>query len=186
MPPNETGEGAPEESTAPTSVLPDLAKVILAELRRSLRGSRPISKNGSESNRTRSRKGAEFSGSGTDFRDPVLLGTGLSDLVAARGWESQTAVAGVTGRWHEIAGSDLADHVAPESFDEATGVLKLRAESTTWATQVRMLTPVLLARIDEEIGPAVVRQIEVFGPSAPRRNYGNLRVPGRGPRDTYG
>lgn len=186
MSPDETREDAPDESTAPELALPDLAKVILAELRRSLRGARPITKNGSESNRTRSRKAAEFSGAGTDFRDPVLLGTGLADLVATRGWESQTAVAGVTGRWHEIAGSDLADHVAPEAFDEATGVLRLRAESTTWATQVRMLTPALLARIDEEIGAGVVRQIDVFGPSAPRRDYGNLRVPGRGPRDTYG
>ena len=164
----------------------DLAKATLADLRRSMRGSRPVSANGSESNRKRSYGTARFSGAGADDRDPVPLADGLEELIVVRGWSSQTAVASVTGRWRQIAGVDLAAHVVPESFDATSGVLRLTAESTTWSTQVRLLAPELMARIDEEIGAGVVRQIEVFGPVAPRRNYGNLRVPGRGPRDTYG
>ncbi|MEI8082381.1 MAG: hypothetical protein WCI74_11105, partial [Actinomycetes bacterium] len=105
-----TGEGASG------STLIDLAKATLIDLRKSLRGSRPVSASGSESNRKRSRGHARFSGAAADDRDPVLLSEGLEDLIAARGWSSQTAVGGVTGRWPVIAGSDLAAHVIPESF----------------------------------------------------------------------
>ncbi len=74
----------------------------------------------------------------------------LSRLLVERGWDVPAAVVGVTERWAEIAGADLADHCRPEKFD--TGVLHLVAESTAWATQVRLLVPQLHRRIDEVIG----------------------------------
>jgi predicted nucleic acid-binding Zn ribbon protein len=119
-------------------------------------------------------------------RDPVLVGPGLADLVIDRGWTNETAVAGLIGRWAELVGEHFAAHVKPESFDADTGSLRLTAESTTWATQVKMLIPTLQNRLDIELGADVVRQIEVCGPAAPYREFGKLRVPGRGPRDTYG
>lgn len=165
--------------------LPDLAAATLAGLRKSLRGTKPGPVN------AKKRKkgyvaGPQMSGAGPDERDPVTVRAGIDELVSAMGWEDRAKVAAVTSRWPEIAGAELASHVMPESFDEASGLLRLRAESTAWATQVRMLAPALLAKLDTEIGAGIVRSIEVAGPAAPRRNYGNLRVPGRGPRDTYG
>ena len=176
----------PQEVSEPK--LPDLAAITLAEVRRSIRGSRAV--RATEAAVSRARRGLarppETSGSGPGERDPILLGTGISALVSDLGWEKRTAVAGVIGRWSELAGAELAAHVVPDSFDEETGRLSLTAESTTWATQVRILTPVLQARLDDEIGPGIVREIEVTGPTAPRRTYGPLHIPGRGPRDTYG
>jgi predicted nucleic acid-binding Zn ribbon protein len=119
-----------------------------------------------------------------DAGDPELLGETLSRLLVERGWDVPAAVAGVTERWAEIAGAELADHCRPERFDD--GVLNLVAESTAWATQVRMLVPRLHQRIDDVIGGGVVTRIEVRGPSGPDWRRGALRVRGPGPRDTYG
>jgi len=66
------------------------------------------------------------------------------------------------------------------------GLLSVEAESTAWATQIRLLAPRLLARIAEVAGSGVVTRLTVHGPAGPSWRHGRLRVPGRGPRDTYG
>ena len=129
---------------------------------------------------------AHASGPRPDDRDPKLVGDSVERLVHDLGWSERAAVAGVIGRWPDIAGPELASHVTPESFDDHSGLLQLRADATAWATQTRFLVPKLQRRLDDEIGPGIVRRIEVAGPASPRRNPGPLRVQGRGPRDTYG
>jgi predicted nucleic acid-binding Zn ribbon protein len=64
--------------------------------------------------------------------------------------------------------------------------LVLVAESTAWATQLRLLAGRLQARLSAEVGSGVVTRIRVHGPSAPSWRRGPRRVAGRGPRDTYG
>ncbi len=117
-------------------------------------------------------------------RDPLLIGDAVDDLLADRGWQAASTVATLTGQWAAIVGTDLAAHVQPESFGD--GRLLLRAESTAWATQVRLLLPQLRAVIDEAVGTGVVADISVVGPQAPSWSAGPRRVKGRGPRDTYG
>jgi predicted nucleic acid-binding Zn ribbon protein len=65
-------------------------------------------------------------------------------------------------------------------------VLVLRAESTSWATQVRLLMGTVRTAIDQAIGAGVVTKVTVKGPTAPSWKSGPRSVPGRGPRDTYG
>lgn len=101
-----------------------------------------------------------------------------------RGWQVDVAVGSVIGRWPQIVGPDVAEHVTPVSFQQ--GVLTLRAESTAWATQMRLLSSVLLGRLEQEVGAGTVTEIRVTGPSAPSWSKGRLRAEGRGPRDTYG
>lgn len=117
-------------------------------------------------------------------RDPLLVGQAVEDLLAERGWAEDSAIAVLVTRWAQIVGPDLADHVTPVSFTD--GDLVLQAESTAWATQVRLLLPELQRVVDEEVGSGVVRQIRVQGPQAPSWSRGSRRVQGRGPRDTYG
>jgi predicted nucleic acid-binding Zn ribbon protein len=62
----------------------------------------------------------------------------------------------------------------------------VRADSTTWAANLRLLTPQLLARLEADVGAGVVREVTVLGPSGPHWAKGPRRVRGRGPRDTYG
>lgn len=62
----------------------------------------------------------------------------------------------------------------------------LRADSTAWATQMRLLLPALRERISAELGEGLGLAIRVLGPAAPSWRHGQRRVAGRGPRDTYG
>lgn len=96
------------------------------------------------------------------------------------------SVATVMGRWDALVGPEVAAHCRPERLDD-DGVLTLVAESTAWATQLRLLSRSLLSRLAAEVGPDVVRSVRVKGPSAPDWRHGPRRVTGgRGPRDTYG
>jgi predicted nucleic acid-binding Zn ribbon protein len=60
------------------------------------------------------------------------------------------------------------------------------ADTTAWATQLRLLAPALVRRLNEELGAGTVTRVRVRGPAAPSWRKGGLRVIGRGPRDTYG
>ncbi|WP_372727222.1 DUF721 domain-containing protein [Nocardioides sp.] len=125
------------------------------------------------------------SGSHPDERDPQLLDTTVGRLVDAHGWEVDLRVHGVFGRWAELVGSDIAQHCTPESFAE--GKLTVRTDSTAWATQLRMLAPTVVRRLNQELGDGTVALIEVLGPHGPTWKKGPRSVrDGRGPRDTYG
>lgn len=118
-------------------------------------------------------------------RDPVLLGDQLEALVAERAWQAEVAVGAVVGRWAQIVGPEIAQHTAATDFTD--GILTIRADSTAWATQLRLLTSTLLTRLAGEVGEGVVAELRIVGPSAPSWSRGYLRAPGgRGPRDTYG
>ena len=84
----------------------------------------------------------------------------------------------------ELVGQEVADHVQPERFDD--GKLLLRADSTAWATQMRLLKVTVQRTLNEQLGADTVREIQVLGPDAPTWKFGQRHVPGRGPRDTYG
>lgn len=126
----------------------------------------------------------ERSGAHPDDRDPQLLGPTLERLMAERGWETDAAVGGVMGRWDAIVGPEVAAHAIPVSF--ADGELVVEADSTAWATQIRLLAPSLLARLAQDLGASTVRSVTVRGPRAPSWKRGPWSVRGRGPRDTYG
>ncbi len=156
------------------------AALMRARATAASRGLRP----GSLVRRTPRPPGPRVSGAAPDDRDPQPFGTGLERLVSERGWQVDVAVGGVMGRWPAVVGHEVAQHCAPETFEDA--VLTVRADSTAWATQVRLLVPTLLRRLAEELGEGVVGTVKVLGPAAPSWRKGARRVAGRGPRDTYG
>jgi predicted nucleic acid-binding Zn ribbon protein len=102
--------------------------------------------------------------------DPQPLTAALGGLLSARGWRDRAAVGQVFGNWPEIVGPQLAAHTHPESFDD--GELTVIADSDTWATQVRLLSPQILKRLAEE-GAGQVRHLRIRGPST--RNRRNVR-----------
>ena len=116
--------------------------------------------------------------------DPQPLASAIGGLLDTEGWQQRAAMGSVFGRWAEIVGADLAAHTRPDSF--ADGELAVTANSTAWATQVRLLAPMLVKRLNAELGDGSVRRVKVRGPAPPRQR-GGWRVPGsKGPRDTYG
>lgn len=117
-------------------------------------------------------------------RDPLLVGDAVRDFLVTHGLDQRQQVARVLEGWAGLVGEDVAAHVVVEGFVE--GNLLLRADSTTWANQMRLLQATLARRLAEELGEGAVVTINVLGPNAPTWRFGSRRVPGRGPRDTYG
>ena len=162
---------------------PDLVRAALASARAAARakGAYP----GAPGGRPRSvARGGLRSGSGPDARYPVRFGDLIGRLVAERGWQDTTAAANVLANWDRLVGPEIADHCRPVSLVD--GELVLVAESSAWATQLRLLTRTMTARLVERAGAGVVTSIVVRGPAQADWRKGPRRVKGRGPRDTYG
>ena len=168
--------GEPDADTAAASAL---ARAREAARAKGLRpGSRPMRR------RNPGGQGNGLAGSGRDGRDPSLLGDQMDRLLVDRGWNVDVAVGSVMGRWPAIVGTDVAEHCAPVTFSE--GVLTVRADSTAWATQLRLMSSSILGRLEAEVGKDTVSELRVQGPSAPSWIRGLRKSTGPGPRDTYG
>jgi predicted nucleic acid-binding Zn ribbon protein len=129
--------------------------------------------------------GTQVSGSHPDDRDPQLLGAMVEKLVGDHGWELELRVRGVFARWPELVGDEIGAHSTPETFTD--GKLVVRTDSTAWATQLKLLVPQVLRRLNEDLGEGTVTILEVVGPHGPSWKKGRLSSrDGRGPRDTYG
>lgn len=125
-----------------------------------------------------------WSGPGPDVRDPQPLGKAARDLAKKRGWSGHVAEGTVLGHWPSVVGQQIADHASPTALND--GVLSVAAESTAWATQLRMMQAQLLAKIAAAVGNGVVTSLKITGPAAPSWRKGPRHIAGRGPRDTYG
>jgi predicted nucleic acid-binding Zn ribbon protein len=129
--------------------------------------------------------GGGYSGPGPDQLDPAPAREVLTRLFAARGWAQPVNEARVFTDWPALVGREIAAHCEPVSL--TGGELRLAAQSTAWATQLRLLSASLLARLVAELGPTVVTRLHISGPVAPSWSHGMRSVRGaRGPRDTYG
>ena len=161
---------------------PELARAVLDAALAKRRAAPPRPRRGAGAGEGKRLRG--YSGPGPDPRDPQLFGAVLERLMKARGWEKPKAEATVFGAWEKVVGPDIAAHSRPVRLEG--GVLTVEAESTAWATQLRLLTATLLRKIAGEVGHNVVARLNIHGPAAPSWNRGPRRVQGRGPRDTYG
>ncbi|HZC70370.1 MAG TPA: DciA family protein [Jatrophihabitans sp.] len=127
-----------------------------------------------------------YSGPGPDpDRDPQPIGSVFAGYAQEREWGRPLAEARVFADWVSLVGPEVAAHCAPQTLN--AGELRIGAESTAWATQLRLLSSTLLARLVAELGPEVVTKLVISGPSGPSWKHGGRSVRGgRGPRDTYG
>ena len=114
-----------------------------------------------------------------------MVGEALEGFVAERGWQTEVNVHLLLGRWPALVGESNAEHSTPESF--SVGVVTIRADSSSWASQLRLMTPQLLAKLNASLGEGTIKKIVIKGPDAPSWKHGRRSVSdGRGPRDTYG
>lgn len=88
----------------------------------------------------------------------------LSEAIAGRvgrrpGWRDRLEGAAIFSRWEAIVGEELARRCEPVRL--AGGRLVVRAESATWATQVRYLVEEIRHRANHELRPGLVKSVEV-------------------------
>lgn len=113
------------------------------------------------------------------------LGDVVGQMASNLGWQGRISLHVLQTRWAQLAGDINATHSQPVALDD--GVLTVRADSSTWASALRLFAPQLLAKLNEAVGDGVITRINVTGPTAPSWKHGRRAVrDGRGPRDTYG
>lgn len=177
----ETGDGADTPPVEHEETGLDLARSVARALAGAKRPARRTRRPGSRPRRS----DLTASGAHPDDRDPQLLDNTIGRLIAEQGWGTDVRVHGVFSRWDHLVGREVALHCRPESF--ADGKLVVRTDSTAWATQMRLLAPTVVRRLNEELGHGTVTVIDVLGPHGPSWRKGPRSVrDGRGPRDTYG
>jgi predicted nucleic acid-binding Zn ribbon protein len=168
------------------AALADAQRIARAKPRRGTAAGRRVRRENLAGRSVTDRNRGGYSGPGRDDGvDPHLVGDVLAGYVDERGWARPLAAARVFAEWPALVGSDVAAHCAPATLRD--GELRIAAESTAWATQLRLLSATLLARLVAELGPEVVTKLVITGPTAPSWRHGAFTVRGaRGPRDTYG
>ncbi|TBT95546.1 DUF721 domain-containing protein [Propioniciclava tarda] len=176
-----SGNPAAEPVEAPTEVLFDPTGLNLAKaIAESVAHSSPL-----PPPKPRKAKRTRASASGRSRSDPTALGDALGELIAEQGWTTEVSVHALLGRWPSIVGDAVAQHSTPESF--VAGIVTIRTDSTAWASQLRLMTPQLLAKLNAAVGEGTIKRLTIKGPDAPSWKHGIRSVrDGRGPRDTYG
>ena len=179
--PPDSPESVPESEAEHDKQGLELAKSLAARLKQQAAkgGIKPVKR------RRRPRLGAQISSARPDDRDPQRLTNTLGRLMRDQGWEVDVAVHGVMARWPSIVGPEMAEHCTPESYQDTE--LTVRTSSTAWATQLKLLAPDLVRRLNAELGDGTVTRVNVQGPHTPSWRKGPRTIRGgRGPRDTYG
>jgi predicted nucleic acid-binding Zn ribbon protein len=192
--PSKAGPAAPKAPAAPEAVVGPEAAVGPAgppagpELARAVLDAAKVQRAGRPAVRRSTMRGGRrlrgYSGPGPDPRDPQPFGAVLGQLMKARGWQRPAAEARLFGDWVAVVGEEIASHCRPVKLEN--GELTIEAESTAWATQLRLLGNRLLRRVTGDVGGDLVKRLSIHGPVAPSWAKGPKRVRGRGPRDTYG
>ncbi|MEZ2190274.1 DciA family protein [Corynebacterium sp. CCM 9204] len=162
------------------------------------RGSR-LPSGGRGSGRNRDLRGTEISSvpvhkvgrpSGPDGRalrrleTTESVGSVLGGEIRRRGWGRSMAGGWVKANWNLLVGDRIAQHSEVQMLKDKQ--LFITCDSTAWATNLRLMQRRILQVIAEKVGPDVVSELKIFGPSQPSWRKGPLHVKGRGPRDTYG
>ena len=105
--------------------------------------------------------------------EPIRLGDALSE-VRTPGGARPADTARLWRAWPSLAGATVCAHVEPTSLRD--GILRLRADSPVWATEVGYLADHILARANEVLKAPVVREVRVWTapgevPQVPAQNH---------------
>ena len=117
--------------------------------------------------------------------EPGKLSEVLDELITKRDWKKGIAEGTLFSNWRKIVGDEVANHCEPITLLE--GRLTIRAETTAWATQLRLIQDEILKTLQTHSEGVLVEELAVIGPSAPSWKRGLRSIRGaKGPRDTYG
>lgn len=91
---------------------------------------------------------------------PAPISAATAALIEARGWRTRLEEARVHELWEQIAGEQVARHALPVRLHG--GVLVVRAESPSWASQLQYLAGELLRKAQEVLGDTTVVKVTVI------------------------
>jgi predicted nucleic acid-binding Zn ribbon protein len=91
---------------------------------------------------------------------PARLGELIEPEARRAGIESGVLVGRVWQSWGRIVGPDVAQHAEPTSL--RAGVLRIRADSPAWSTELSYLVDELRTLINDAVGHRLVREVQVW------------------------
>lgn len=93
-------------------------------------------------------------------RDPEPIKALLGDVGKRLGVESAVQTGTLWRRWREIVGVEIAAHAEPTSLKD--GVLRVRADSPAWATEIGYLGPEIARKANAAARSTLVREVRVW------------------------
>jgi hypothetical protein len=119
--------------------------------------------------------------------EPPRLRDLLGEAGARVGIERAAEAGALWARWEEIVGSAIAEHAEPTSLRR--GVLRIRAVSPAWATEIGYLKEQIVSAANEALGAQLVTDVQLWTGPGPIRRRGAARgsepsveAPRQGPR----
>ena len=109
------------------------------------------------------------------FHEPMRVKQLLGPLGRKIGIADSAASSRLWQEWVEIVGPDVAAHAEPTSLRD--GVLRVRTESSVWATEIGYLTGEIARRANEVAGAGTVREVRVWTSPAPITRRKNTEPP---------
>jgi predicted nucleic acid-binding Zn ribbon protein len=106
----------------------------------------------------------------------------LGDVGRGLGLRSPVETGMVWSRWTEIVGASVAAHAEPSSLK--AGVLRVRADSPTWASEIGYLSDEIKVAVNRTVGMELVEEVRVWtGPTTQRTpGHRGSRQPTADPR----
>ena len=93
-------------------------------------------------------------------QEPLAVSSSLDRLARRLGAPPPSVASAVFARWEEMVGPQVAAHATPRSL--RGGVLVIAVDEPAWATQLRMLSADLLARLAAAApDPSAVRELRI-------------------------
>jgi predicted nucleic acid-binding Zn ribbon protein len=92
--------------------------------------------------------------------DPARLRDLLAPFGQRLGMRDPAETGRVWARWSEIVGPAIAEHCVPSSLRD--GILRLRADSPAWATEVGYLAEEIRSRVNQTTGAELVSEVRVW------------------------
>src|ERR687896_2295840 len=80
--------------------------------------------------------------------DPTPLADALTSYFKQAGLTKRVQQAGIIEEWAELVGPQIATVTTPESVTP-DGVLRVRVATAAWANELSLMTPRILARIND-------------------------------------
>ncbi len=81
----------------------------------------------------------------------------LASLLRQKKWRSGLIFARISTDWPQIVSPEVAAHARPAHFSK--GRLEISCDHDVWRAELQFLKPELLARLAEELGEGVVKEI---------------------------
>jgi predicted nucleic acid-binding Zn ribbon protein len=89
---------------------------------------------------------------------PVAVGEALQGYLARAGLARRVGQAQVIPDWPALVGPQIAAVAAPESVTP-DGTLFVRVATSSWMTELQLMTPEILARVNAGRGPGRIATI---------------------------